>query len=80
MMFSLVADMTSEFLSREIDVSQFGIIFAGLQKFGARRPCLGNNSRRSAEPCTPETPMLLNYKVYENNTHLRIPTTHLQFT
>ena len=28
----LVADMTSEFLSRQLDISKFGIIFAGLQK------------------------------------------------
>ena len=28
----LVADMTSEFLSRKIDISKFGLIFAGLQK------------------------------------------------
>lgn len=28
----LVADMTSEFMSRKLDIDQFGIIFAGLQK------------------------------------------------
>ena len=28
----LVADMTSEFLSRKLDINQFGLIFAGLQK------------------------------------------------
>ena len=28
----LVADMTSEFLSRKIDINKFGLIFAGLQK------------------------------------------------
>jgi len=61
----LVADMTSELLSRRIDVSKFGIIFAGLQKnLGpaglacviVREDLLGH--------ATPETPSLLNYKTY----------------
>ena len=61
----LVADMTSELLSREIDISQFGIIFAGLQKnLGpaglacviVREDLLGL--------AIPETPNLLNYKTY----------------
>jgi len=61
----LVADMTSELLSRQIDISQFGIIFAGLQK----------NLGPSGLACViiredllgmaiPETPSLLNYKTY----------------
>lgn len=29
---ALVADMSSNFLSRKVDVSKFGIIFAGAQK------------------------------------------------
>lgn len=61
----LVADMTSEFLSREIDISQFGIIFAGLQKnLGpaglacviVREDLLGHALK--------ETPALLDYSVY----------------
>lgn len=61
----LVADMTSELLSRELDISQFGVIFAGLQK----------NLGPSGLACViiredllgmalPETPSLLNYKTY----------------
>ena len=61
----LVADMTSELLSRKLDISQFGVIFAGLQKnLGPaglasviiREDLLGN--------ALPETPNLLNYKTY----------------
>lgn len=61
----LVADMTSELLSRKIDVSKFGIIFAGLQKnLGpaglacviVREDLLGQ--------ALPETPNLLNYQTY----------------
>jgi len=61
----LVADMTSELLSRRLDISQFGVIYAGLQKnLGpaglacviVREDLLGN--------AIPETPSLLNYKTY----------------
>jgi phosphoserine aminotransferase len=61
----LVADMTSELLSRKIDVSKFGVIFAGLQKnLGPsglacviiREDLLGH--------AIAETPTLLNYKTY----------------
>lgn len=61
----LVADMTSDFLSRRIDVGRFGVIFAGLQKnLGpaglalvlAREDLLGH--------ALPETPQLLDYQVY----------------
>lgn len=64
----LVADMTSEFLSREIDINQFGIIFAGLQKnLGpsglavviVREDLLGH--------ALDITPSLLDYKVYADN-------------
>jgi phosphoserine aminotransferase len=64
----LVADMTSELLSRELDYTQFGLIFAGLQKnLGpsglavvlARKDLLGH--------CLPKTPSLLDYSVYAKN-------------
>ena len=62
----LIADMTSEFLSREIDVSQFGIIFAGLQKnLGPAGLALVIIREDLLDYALPETPMLLNYKVYE---------------
>lgn len=61
----LVADMTSELLSRRLDISQFGVIFAGLQKnlgpaglacIIIREDLLGH--------AIPATPNLLNYKTY----------------
>jgi len=64
----LVADMTSEFLSRELDINQFGVIFAGLQKnlgpaglavVVIREDLLGH--------ALPFTPSLLDYKVYADN-------------
>ena len=62
----LIADMTSEFLSRKIDVSQFGIIFAGLQKnLGPAGLALVIIREDLLDHALPETPMLLNYKVYE---------------
>tara|TARA_R110002072_G_scaffold303107_2_gene493781 strand:+ start:52312 stop:53400 length:1089 start_codon:yes stop_codon:yes gene_type:complete len=64
----LVADMTSELLSRKLDFSQFGLIFAGLQKnLGPsgmatvliRKELIGN--------ALPQTPSLLNYETYAKN-------------
>ncbi|SEA82710.1 phosphoserine aminotransferase apoenzyme [Desulfuromusa kysingii] len=58
----LIADMTSELLSRQIDYNQFGVVYAGLQKnLGPsgmamviiREDLLGHASR--------QTPTLLNY-------------------
>lgn len=58
----LIADMTSEILSRKIDYSKFGVVYAGMQKnLGPsgmamviiRDDLLGN--------AAPETPILLNY-------------------
>jgi len=61
----LVADMTSELLSRKIDISQFGIIFAGLQKnlgpAGLACVIIRDDLLGLA---LPETPSLLNYKTY----------------
>jgi phosphoserine aminotransferase len=64
----LVADMTSEFMSRKLDISSFGLIYAGLQKnLGPsglavviiREDLLGH--------ALPYTPSLLDYKVYADN-------------
>ena len=62
----LVADMTSEFLSRKLDINQFGIIFAGLQKnLGPAGLALVIVREDLLEYALPETPALLNYSVYE---------------
>lgn len=64
----LVADMTSEFLSRKIDINQFGIIFAGLQKnLGPSGLALVIIREDLLDLALPETPALLNYRVYEEN-------------
>ena len=61
----LVADMTSELLSRAIDVSKFGIIFAGLQKNLGPAGLAVVIIRDDLLDCAlPETPNLLNYKTY----------------
>lgn len=61
----LVADMTSEFLSRKLDISRFGIIFAGLQKnLGPAGLALVIIREDLLDKALPETPQLLNYQVY----------------
>ncbi|KAJ8262811.1 hypothetical protein COCON_G00152680 [Conger conger] len=45
----LVCDMSSNILSRPVDVSKFGLIFAGAQKNIGCRP--GNNSLYNTPPC-----------------------------
>ena len=61
----LVADMTSEFMSRKLDISQFGVIFAGLQKnLGPAGLAVVIIREDLLEHALPETPGLLNYKTY----------------
>jgi phosphoserine aminotransferase len=61
----LVADMTSEFMSRKIDISKFGIIFAGLQKnLGPAGLALVIIREDLLEHAQLHTPALLNYKTY----------------
>jgi phosphoserine aminotransferase len=57
--------MTSEFLSRKIDISQFGIIFAGLQKnLGPAGLALVIVREDLLGHALEETPSLLDYSVY----------------
>lgn len=64
----LVADMTSEFLSREIDINQFGIIFAGLQKnLGPAGLAIVIVREDLLGQALPVTPSLLDYQVYADN-------------
>ena len=61
----LVADMTSEFLSRSLNIEKFGVIFAGLQKnLGPPGLALVIIREDLLEHASPETPSLLNYKTY----------------
>lgn len=61
----LISDMSSDFLSRPVDISKYGLIYAGAQKnFGpagltvviARKDLLGK--------CSPNTPSMLDYQTY----------------
>ena len=61
----LVADMTSELLSRTVDVSQFGIIYAGLQKnLGPAGLACVIIREDLLDHATAATPSLLRYKTY----------------
>ena len=67
----LVADMTSDLLSREIDVSDFGYIFAGAQKnIGPSGLTIGIVRKDLLEKKKSVVPMLLDYKVYFENKSL----------
>jgi phosphoserine aminotransferase len=58
----LVADMTSELLSRQIDFSQFGLIFAGLQKnLGPSGMAMVIIRDDLLDHAGPQVPPLLNY-------------------
>lgn len=61
----LVADMTSELLSRRLDITKFGVIFAGLQKnLGPAGLACVIIREDLLDYAIPETPSLLNYKTY----------------
>lgn len=64
----LVSDMSSDFLSKPVDISKYGLIYAGAQKnFGpagltvviVKKDLLGN--------CSPTTPSMLDYLTYANS-------------
>ncbi len=61
----LVADMTSELMSRKLDINQFGVIYAGLQKnLGPSGLAVVIIREDLLEHALPETPSMLNYKTY----------------
>ena len=64
----LISDMSSDFLSKPVDISKYGLIYAGAQKnFGpagltvviVKKELLGN--------CSPNTPTMLNYQTYASS-------------
>lgn len=64
----LVADMTSELMSRSLDINQFGVIFAGLQKnLGPSGLAVVIIREDLLGKALPFTPSLLNYETYANN-------------
>jgi phosphoserine aminotransferase len=61
----LVADMSSTILSRPVDVSRFGIIYAGAQKnIGPAGITLVIIRKALLEPARSDIPSLLTYKIY----------------
>ena len=46
----LIADMSSDILSKPLDVSQFGLIYAGAEAWGLGRN-RGDYPQRPAQPC-----------------------------
>ncbi|NOY14414.1 MAG: 3-phosphoserine/phosphohydroxythreonine transaminase, partial [Deltaproteobacteria bacterium] len=58
----LVADMTSEILSRQIDYSRFGVVYAGMQKnLGPSGMAMVIIREDLLGYAAPQTPLLLNY-------------------
>ena len=67
----LVADMSSCFLSEQIDVSKYGIIFAGAQKnVGPAGVTIVIIRDDLLDDCKPYTPTLLRYKVLADSDSL----------
>lgn len=67
----LVADMSSEILSREIDVSKFGVIYAGAQKNLAPAGVTIVIAKRSLiQDPLPQCPTMLKWKIQDENKSL----------
>lgn len=61
----LVADMSSDILSRPVDVKKFGLIFAGAQKnIGPAGVCLVIIRKDLAERCNPKLATMMQYRVH----------------
>lgn len=64
----LVADMSSNILSQEYDVSKFGLIYAGAQKnIGPSGLAVVIIREDLIGHAAPETPTMLNYKIHADN-------------
>jgi len=67
----LVADMSSDILSRRVDVSQFGIIFAGAQKnIGPSGLTVVIIRKDLIERCADTVPNILQYRTHASNKSL----------
>ena len=61
----LVADMSSHFLSRPLDISRFGVIYAGAQKnFGPAGLTVVIVRNDLVGRCSPRWPTMLDYRTY----------------
>ena len=64
----LVADASSHILSRPMDVSRYGLIYAGrAEEHRAGRPDDRDRARRSDRPGAPITPSVFDYKMQADN-------------
>lgn len=64
----LVADMSSTILSRPVDVSRFGLIYAGAQKnIGPAGLCIVIIRRDLMGKTLPGTPTMFDYKIHADN-------------
>lgn len=74
----LVCDMSSDFLSREIDVSRFGLIYAGAQKnIGPAGLTVVIVRDDLLDRALPQTPTMLNYRVHaEADSEYNTPPTY----
>ena len=64
----LVADMSSHFLSRAVDVSRFGLIYSGAQKnFGPAGLTVVILHEDLIGHCSPRWPAMLDYKTHASN-------------
>ncbi|MCL2294894.1 MAG: 3-phosphoserine/phosphohydroxythreonine transaminase [Spirochaetes bacterium] len=67
----LVADMSSNILSEQLDVSKFGLIYAGAQKnLGPSGVALVIMRKDLIGNCLPGTPTMLQYKIHDENKSL----------
>ncbi len=58
----LACDMSSSILSSPLDVSRFGVIYAGARRTSARPAGGGHRARRSAGPGRADMPSLFSYR------------------
>jgi phosphoserine aminotransferase len=68
----LVADMSSDFLSEPVDVTKFGLIFAGVQKNAGPAGVVVVIVREDliTDEVLPGTPTMLKYKIHADNNSL----------
>lgn len=73
----LIADMSSDILSKPLDVSKFGLIYAGAQKnLGPSGVTLAIIKDELADRCPETVPTILRYKTHiaENSLYNTVPT------
>ncbi len=74
----LIADMSSDILSRRVDVDKFGMIFAGAQKnIGPSGLCVAIVKKSLIGNAPESTPIMLDYKTHsENGSMYNTPPTY----